>query len=90
MGNCAGEMQIRPLMNDFTWHSLFFVLSVYCDCVYFFLENRESVALWPLFHDCVVFIYIENRLIHPLALSRWTVSVCLWSQLFCKHIPSFS
>lgn len=76
MGNCAGEMQIRPLMNDFTWHSLFFVLSVYCDCVFlFFLENGESVALWPLFHDCVVFIYIENRLISSEPVDSFCVFV---------------
>lgn len=42
---------------------------------FFFLENGESVALWPLFHDCVVFIYIENRLISSEPVDSFCVFV---------------
>lgn len=44
-------------------------------CFVFFLENGESVALWPLFHDCVVFIYIENRLISSEPVDSFCVFV---------------
>lgn len=44
-------------------------------CFFFFLENGESVALWPLFHDCVVFIYIENRLISSEPVDSFCVFV---------------
>lgn len=88
MANCAGEMQIRPLMNHFTWHSLFFVLSVYCDCVLFFFWKMVKVLHYGRCFMIVLYLFIQR--IAWLALSRWTVSVCLCSQLFCKHIPSFS